>query len=223
MTTKTKKTNHRPSKQSIIDFYFDYVLKHNSQPASVYSFAQENDFEEGEFYSHFGSFQAIEQQFFAILFEKTMTMLQKSKEYKNSDARNKLLSFYYTYFEFLTANRSFVKYVFEDKMRSEILSTLKPFKSLFRDMIDKLDISTLDISNQQLKNFSEKGLKETAWFQFLLTLKFWLDDPSASFEKTDVYIEKSVNTSFELINTKPLKSLVDFGKFVFQERNPFQS
>ena len=51
-----------------------------------------------------------------------------------------------------------------------------------------------------------------------MTLKFWLDDTSPSFEKTDIYIEKSVKASFELMNTAPLESLIDFGKFIFKEK-----
>jgi hypothetical protein len=51
-----------------------------------------------------------------------------------------------------------------------------------------------------------------------LTLKFWLDDDSAAFEKTDIYIEKSVKASFELLNVAPLDSLIDFGKFIFKEK-----
>ena len=52
----------------------------------------------------------------------------------------------------------------------------------------------------------------------LVTLKFWLDDDSADFEKTDLFIEKSIAATFELANTKPLKSVVDFGKFLFKEK-----
>ncbi|MEM6517296.1 MAG: TetR/AcrR family transcriptional regulator, partial [Bacteroidota bacterium] len=54
--------------------------------------------------------------------------------------------------------------------------------------------------------------------QLLLTMKFWLDDQSANFEKTDIFIEKSVNTSFDVLNIAPVRSLIDFGKFVFKER-----
>jgi hypothetical protein len=52
----------------------------------------------------------------------------------------------------------------------------------------------------------------------LLTLKFWLDDVSPKFEKTDIYIEKSVNLSFELMDTAPIDSLIDLGKFIFKEK-----
>ena len=55
----------------------------------------------------------------------------------------------------------------------------------------------------------------------LFTLKFWLDDDSAGLEKTDLFIEKSVKLSFDLMQIKPLESLVDFGKFIFKEKiNP---
>jgi hypothetical protein len=52
----------------------------------------------------------------------------------------------------------------------------------------------------------------------LVTLKFWLDDTSASFEKTDIFIEKSIKVSFDVIDTTPLKSIIDFGKFLFKEK-----
>ena len=41
---------------------------------------------------------------------------------------------------------------------------------------------------------------------------------AASFEKTDVFIEKSVNTSFDVLDVAPIKSLIDFGKFIFKEK-----
>jgi len=59
---------------------------------------------------------------------------------------------------------------------------------------------------------------EGAWIQFLFILKFWLEDTSKSFEKTDIIIEKSVNTVVDLLDTKPLESLLDLGKFLWKER-----
>ena len=73
------------------------------------------------------------------------------------------------------------------------------------------------MSNSQ-KSYFYQALQESAWFQLMMTLKFWLDDSSASFEKTDLFIEKSVKASFELMNTTPLESLIDFGKFLFKEK-----
>jgi len=51
-----------------------------------------------------------------------------------------------------------------------------------------------------------------------MTLQFWLNDSSVAFEKTDIFIEKSVNTSFDIMATTPLKSMIDFGKFLYKEK-----
>ena len=61
-----------------------------------------------------------------------------------------------------------------------------------------------------------KTLIKTAPLLFLL--KFWMDDSSPSFEKTDMAIEKSVQTVFELFDNTPLDSVIDFGKFLWNEK-----
>ena len=207
-------------KQSdLIDFYMDYVLTHNSNPKSVYAFAKEHNFDEQKFYEFYGSFEALEQDIFNIFFENSVKALEKSDDYQSFDPRNKLLSFYYTFFENLTANRSYVVHALRhhDKDMSA-LKVLKPLKKHFSNYIEHLGIKTIDLKQEQLDKIQNRGLKESAWFQLLVTIKFWLDDTSPSFEKTDIFIEKSVRASFDFIDVSPLKSIVDFGKFLFKER-----
>ena len=203
----------------IISWYMEYVLENNEQPKSVFSFAKHHNFEEGLFYQFFGSFDAVEKGIFKAFFDNTLIPLSKSGDYENFDARNKLLSFYYTFFENLTANRSYVTYALEgnkDKMKS--LQSLTELKKSFSGYIEGLNIETLDLKEERLEKIQSRGIKESAWFQLLVTMKFWLDDTSASFEKTDIFIEKSVKASFDLIDTTPLKSILDFGKFLFKEK-----
>ena len=45
-----------------------------------------------------------------------------------------------------------------------------------------------------------------------------MDDNSPNFEKTDVMIEKTVRVIFDVFETTPLESLVDFGKFLWKEK-----
>jgi hypothetical protein len=206
-------------KQDLISMFMEFVLENNHQPKSVFSFAKENNFEEANFYEFFGSFEALESSVFEVFFENTINLLSKSEEYQSFDARNKLLSFYFTFFELLTANRSYVVYAFnKGKNNLKSLNSLKGFRKHFKHFIDELDIETIDIKQEQLEKFQHKTLQESAWIQLLVTMKFWLDDTSPSFEKTDIFIEKSVNTSFDLLNIKPLKSIIDFGKFLFKEK-----
>ena len=207
------------TKNDIITYYMGYVLEHDQNPKSVFAFAKANNFEEAIFYEFFASFEAIEKRIFEAFFTNSIEALNKSEDYKIFDARNKLLSFYYTFFENLTANRSYVKYVlYKYKNDLKGLKVLSGLKHHFTNYINDLGIQMLDIKQEQLEKIQEKALKESAWLQLLLTMKFWLDDTSTSFEKTDIFIEKSVNTTFDVLDIAPLKSVIDLGKFLFKEK-----
>jgi hypothetical protein len=206
------------SQSDIISFYMDHVLTHNEKPKSVYAFAKENKFEENNFYVFFGSFDILEQSIFKVFFENTHATLEKSEDYQSFDARNKLLSFYYTFFENLTANRSYVVHALDGQKNSmKSLKLLSHLKKSFTNYIENLGINLIGVQQDQLEKLQNRGLKESAWFQLLVTMKFWLDDTSTSFEKTDIFIEKSVQASFDFIDVSPLKSIVDFGKFLYKE------
>jgi len=205
--------------KELISLYMEHVLTHNAPPTSVHAFAKANTFDEALFYTYFASFEALEKQIFKTFFDHTLTVLEKSEEYHTFDARNKVLSFYYTFFENLTANRSYVMYALaKHKGSLKSLSVLSALRTSFIQFIDSLAIETLDIPQAKLQKIQQKTLQESAWFQLLVTLKFWKDDTSASFEKTDIFIEKSVNTSFDLVHIKPLQSVIDLGKFLFKEK-----
>ena len=207
------------SKEDLIKSFMNYVLEHNEKPKSVFAFAKANNINEPQFYEYFGSFDALEQQIFEAFFNNTIKVLKQSPDYLSFDARNKLLSFYFTFFENLTLNRSYLLSALKDS--KEGLNTLKKLTGLrshFVKYVSDLEIEMIDIKQDTLSKLQHKSLQETAWIQLLMTLKFWLEDTSASFEKTDIFIEKSINVSFDLIDVKPIKSVIDFGKFLFKEK-----
>ena len=208
-----------PTQNSLIEIYMAYVLEHNHAPKSVYAFAKSNGFEESEFYTFFANFDSLETTIFSLFFKNTIETLESSKDYPTYDSRNQLLSFYFTFFENLTANRSYVVYALNENCNKlENLKKLKGLRSKFLDYIDRLDIEVLQIKNKQLELLKDGIVQESYWVQLMMTLKFWLDDTSSSFDKTDIFIEKSINASFDLISISPLKSVVDLGKFLFKEK-----
>ena len=199
--------------------YTDYVLTHQKQPSSVYSFCKEVGEEEAEFYKHFASFSALEQSVFSTFFNETMAMLHDTDEFSSYDNKTKLLSFYFTFFELLTANRSLVVYLLKgEKHDLKQLLKLKQLRTLFLGFVKSLDIHVVDIPKENVQKIQDKAIGELAWGQFLMTLKFWMEDTSPSFEKTDLFIEKSVHASFDLMDLTPLKNIIDFGKFLWKEK-----
>lgn len=206
------------TKDNILTQYMQDVLE-GKAPENIYLFAKGLGIDEHEFYAFFNSFEGIEQHFFGLLFDKTIETVQKSDSYKDYGSREKLLSFYYTFFGNLTQNRSFVLYLLP-KGKLENVRKLKGLHHKFTAYFETLDIETMDVKSERLNKLQDRALKETAWLQLLSILKFWIHDSSADFEKTDILIEKSVTAGFELINTRPLKSVLDLGKFILKEMNP---
>ncbi|WP_288954972.1 TetR family transcriptional regulator C-terminal domain-containing protein [uncultured Polaribacter sp.] len=210
------------TKDNLISWYMEFVLDNNHQPKSVYSFAKENNFEESSFYQFYGSFEVLEEAIFSEFFHHTIQILQKSDDYQNYDARNKLLSFYFTFFEILTGNRSYVVYALESVKKD--LKKLKSLQSLRRNytqFVEDLNIERIELKQETLEKIQNTSIKESSWMHLLITMKFWLDDVSPSFEKTDIFIEKSINARFDLMDIKPLKSIIDFGKFILKEKVNF--
>jgi len=215
MATKKSKI----TRDKIVSMYMNYRLENNDKPKSVYQFAKTNGFDETEFYSFFGTLESVEKEIFKMFLEKTIELIQKDPSYETYDMKSKMLSFYFTFFEMLSANRSYV--VMSLKEHQNQLKNLMQLSSLrmeFKNYISNIITDEVRTQHENFQNFQEKAIQETSWIQFLLTLKFWMEDESPAFEKTDIYIEKSVKATFELMNIAPLDSLIDFGKFIFKEK-----
>lgn len=207
------------TKDKIVSLYMEYALEHQQKPTNIYLFAKKSGITENEFYHFFGNLEIIEKEIFEIFFTKTMQLLDENPEYGTYDMKNKLLCFYFTFFELLTANRSFVVLTLKQHQNQlKNVMILSELRKNFKRYVASIITNEFRTSTEKFQEFQEKTTTESFWFQLLLTLKFWMDDSSAKFEKTDIFIEKSVKVSFELMQVAPLDSLLDFGKFIFKEK-----
>ncbi len=203
----------------IITKYMDDVLEEETSK-NVHLFCKKHSISEKEFYAYFASIESLQQQIWVKFLENTIQTLEADSTYHQYSDTNKLIAFYFTFFEVLTLNRSYVATVLPNDVQAlknlKQLTALRPALKSFLD--DGLTNTSMSFINEQLATFTKPLLKETHWIQFLFVLHFWLNDNSKGFEKTDVLIEKLVNTSQELKNTKPLESLLDLGKFLWKEK-----
>ena len=215
--------NTDASQQKILELYSNYVLRNNKKPLNVFTFCEDHEISETDFYFYYANFEKLESDYLRFFMEETLRLIAEEENYHQQNAKHKMLSFYYTFFEQLTMNRSLVIYLLEsDKNNLQSVKKLLPLKRDFQLFIRSLDISEPMMENTtesmaKIERLKNKGIEELYWGHFMATLKFWLDDTSSNFEKTDIFIEKSVDTSFEFLEVKPLKKLVDLGKFLFKE------
>jgi hypothetical protein len=221
METSKKTTSKKKAidDNAIISTYMDYVLEKNEEPKNVFSFCKEHKINETEFYTFFGSIDAMKQEIWVKFFENAQETIRKEEAFESYSDKNKLLTLYFTLFELLTLNRGYVIFSLkENKEGLKNLKSLKLFRNHFKDFIVTIIDDNENMVSDKISKVTKPVFAEGAWIQFLFLLKFWMDDTSKSFEKTDVLIEKSVNTVVDLLDTKPLESLFDLGKFLWKEK-----
>ena len=95
---------------------------------------------------------------------------------------------------------------------------LTSFKSEFKTYIDNLVAEGLETEEIVKRPIITDRYYDGLWLQLMFVINFWIKDDSTNFEKTDAAIEKSVNLSFELMGKGPLDMMVDFAKFLYQNR-----
>src|SRR5690349_10555091 len=100
-TTKKspKKSARKSSDLKIESAYVEYLLTEGKQPASVFKFCLDLGIKESEFYTQFGSFDAIESKIWKAFIDKTITRLRGDKSFSSFSVREKVLAFYFTLFE----------------------------------------------------------------------------------------------------------------------------
>ncbi len=207
----------------IVTKFIDTLLTTGKPPKSIYVFSKELAIEESEFYTYFSSFEHLEERIFTLFFENAMAVLEKNEDFGEYDSKNKILSLYFTYIEILTANRSYVLLALKGALNSfEYAKKLKGLKKEFGNFTKTLVIDKIDIEQETIEKIQDKGIQKGFWLQFLMIIKYWIEDTSSSFEKTDLFIEKSVLASFDVLETKPAKSIMDLGKFLLKEKMNFK-
>ncbi len=217
MATKAKAK--KITEETIIEGFMDYVLEHEIVPKSIYKFCKINKIAEADFYSFFGSFEGLQKAIWKKFYSNTENLLHKNKEYDSFSNKDKMLTFFYTFFELLTLNRSYVLFALEDhknmlKSMEQLKGLRRQIKAFAADLIEDGNAS----KNLKITKNNPKLFSEGAWLQFMFVLKFWMDDSSAGFEKTDMAIEKSINTIFDVFDNTPLENIIDFGKFLYKEK-----
>jgi hypothetical protein len=219
MCAKKSTAKNPVKREEVIAAYMEYCLEHEKTPVSVYKFCKEIEISEDAFYSFFGSFDGLRVAIWNNFFEHSIKLAHKNKEYENFSNQEKMLTFFFTFFELLTVNRSYVLFALgEQRDLMKNISQLKGLRTHIKEFASELIEEKNDEQQFKILKHPVSVFSEGAWLQTMFILKYWMEDSSPSFEKTDVVIEKSVRAIFDVFETTPLESLLDFGKFLWKEK-----
>jgi len=162
----TSKTKNAVTADSIISNYMEYVLEKEHAPKSIYKFCKEHKIKEEEFYKNFGSFEALKNRIWERFYDVTMDLAHKDPNYESMSNKDKMLTFYFTFFEMLTANRSYVLFELSEirgvlKNARQLNGLRRKVKEFAAEMIETAnDEKQLKITKQPVSLFSEG-----AWVQ----------------------------------------------------------
>lgn len=208
------------SKKILMERYSEYLLSEGEPPKNVYTFAKNLGYVEADFYQYFSGFDSLEEEFLVFFFDQSRELMEKMKDYKELSSEEKLLNFYYIFFENLNMNRSLVLLLLGINLKSKF-EKLRYLRKSHRQYIKTLDFENWGIIEklpEKLKSRSDKSKEEALWIHFLSILNFWKNDRSPGFEKTDVYIEKTIDTGFVLAQSPLVDKFMDLGKFIWKEK-----
>jgi AcrR family transcriptional regulator len=214
---KKEKKDHR---QLILEGFVSHVLEHGKEPVSIFKFAKDLKIKEAEFYNYFTSFDAIKSAIWVALFEETHRQLEEQEVYKEYAVREKFLSFLFTWVEELKNNRSYLLSLYGNKVTTfkNLPGDTREFKEKFSDFASELILEGKETQEIASRPLITEKYDEALWLQVGFVFRYWLDDTSPRFEKTDAAIEKSVNFAFDLMGKSALDSFLDLAKFLYQSK-----
>ena len=205
-------------KTLIIEEYIKYLQQNGKDPNSVFAFCNSIKIEEKSFYEYFNSFDAVKSESWKILVDEVIDVLMVDENYTEFTVREKYLAYCFTLIEVLKESRSYFQLILP-KLSEGIKGhqQLSAYRAAFNEYIDQLLLEgkqSGEISNRPLvTNLYDKGF----YTHQIALFKFHFNDVSPSFTKTDQFIEKSVNLTFDMLEKGVLESGLDFIKFIGKE------
>jgi hypothetical protein len=212
------KSKNEKLKEKIRQAYIEHRLISGGVPGSVFAFCKDLKIKESEFYQHYNSFLQIEQDFWKDKMHITKERLHDSSEWEEFSTREKLLAFYFTWFEEVLEDRSFSLKSFPSKPAGPFSDDpLQELKKEFDTFIKELLIEGESKGEIASRGPISARYSDLLWMQFMFLFNYWRKDSSQGFEQTDAAIEKSVNLGFDLMGKGVVESLFDFGKFLLKQ------
>jgi AcrR family transcriptional regulator len=207
------------TREKILQGYIEFELLNGRSPNSVFELTKKLKTDESNFYEHFGSLDVLRAAIVTDFMEQTLRTLDEDPNYDGFTAREKLLALFYTLFEQLKTQRSYLLSRYS-QLRS-IPENSREWKGFIRLLNERADIILNEA--RELEEVHDRpliGQHFSKGYQLIFAYLFrvWLKDDSEGFVTTDAAIEKTVNLSFDMLGTSPLDSLLDFGKFALKTK-----
>ena len=162
---------------------------------------------EKEFFQFFTSADDVARKIWSNLGDQVMEVLNGSELHNSYPPRQKVLSYFFTFFEVALNERTFIE------RTAHCTDLLKNYKENFKNYIGDIvqeGIATEDMKERlSLSNYYPNVL----WELHMKLIHFWLDDTSDNFVETEKAIEIYSKVPLELMGPNLLDSLFETVKY----------
>lgn len=208
-------------KNKLIIAYIDFVLTNGREPHSVYELTKTIKKSEQDFYTAVNSIAQLKKEILVDFINQTLSDLDQDENYDSFSSREKLLALFYSLFENLKKNRSYLINQYSKVDFKELGNAKSDWQLFFTQFQARTEaILAEGKNNDEVRDRPYIGEHYAKGFKLVFTYVFrvWLKDESKDFTTTDAAIEKSVNLSYDMLGQSPLDSLIDFGKFALKTK-----
>jgi len=199
--------------------YIECVVATDDHPSDLYAFCSDVKITDVDFLTSFTDLKEVHAAIWQGFMIETLGALADDDQFASFSGREQLLAFYYTHIEVLKKHRAFI---LVDRHRMKVPIPLPRFmigyKDSFIGFAKGLIAYAMETGEVADRKFLNSQYTRGVWAQLYWVVQFWMKDSSHEFEQTDAAIEKAVNLSLELVKPGPIGSIVDFAKFVYQNR-----
>jgi hypothetical protein len=217
--TPSKKASSGKGLNDVRRAYQQYYLENGRKPTSIVALCQYAGIKESDFYNNFTSLDSIDSSIWQGFVQGTLDQLRSDSSFSKFSSREKVLTFYFALAEQLKSDRSYILLSLDDNKRSGLLPPfMKGFMNSFQEFISQTLEEGIAEGKIARRPFLDKVYPQLFKLHIYSFLLYWKHDDSISFEKTDVYIEKSVNLAFDLIGKGVMDAVIDFGKFLYKDK-----
>ncbi|MFN7708918.1 MAG: hypothetical protein ACK5QE_09685 [Sphingobacteriia bacterium] len=191
------------------------------EPINAHTVAEAAGITEAELYQYFSGADAVGARLWLDLGQEVSAALRESEVYASYPARQKMLSYFFTFFELALRLRTFIDYTVQDK------AILKPYREAFKALMEELVQEGLDAEDIKDRLALSRNYPDMLWELHLKLIRIWLHDTSAGFAETEKAIEHYSKLPLELIGPNLLDSVADTVKYQLEKmnvrvRNPFR-
>ncbi len=209
--TDEKDTNSDKIVEDLVQSYINLVINAEKtgdvKEPNAYNIAQGAGYSEDQFYRYFSSPDQVGNQVWQRIGQQVRDTLQQSEAFAQYSAREKILAYFFTFFEAALPYRTFIQKTFHKTALRE------SYKSLFQTVMTQI-VQDAVAANEMRDRLSISSFYPNILFELHLRLvRFWLNDKSENFADTDRAVEIHSRVVIDLMAYNIFDSIYDSLKF----------